>query len=122
MKRIISVVVLLAASALAGDVTGTWTGTFKASGGDHTVPQVVILKQDGNKLTGSAGPEVRERYPIENGKVDGDHVTFELTSGEWRFSYDLRLAAKDEMKGDLGLKSINNSRTATVSLKRTKRD
>jgi hypothetical protein len=122
MKIMIAVVLLLAASAMVGDVTGTWTGTFKANGGDHTVPQIVVLKQEGNKLTGSAGPEAEEQYPIENGRVDGDHVTFELTSGEWRFSYDLKLTARDEMQGGLDLKSLNNSRTAKVSLNRTKRD
>jgi hypothetical protein len=120
MRKVIAVVVLLAAAAMAGDLSGTWTGTFKVSGGDHTVRQVVILKQDGNKLTGSAGPEPQEQYPIENGKVDGDHVTFELTSGEWRFSYDLKRDGADGMQGDLGLKSVDDSRTAKVVLRKTK--
>jgi hypothetical protein len=110
---------LLAVIAMAGDATGTWSGTFKASGADHDTPQIIILKEDGVKLTGSAGPDAEEQYPIENGKVDGNRVTFEVTSGEWRFSYDLR-RTQDEMKGNLVLKSVNNERTAVVSLSRTK--
>ena len=120
MKKVIAFVLVCCAAAMAGDVTGTWTGTFKVSGGDHTVPQVIVLKQDGKKLTGSAGPEPQEQYPIENGKVEGDHVTFELTSGEWRFTYDLKWDGPEEMRGDLGLKSLNESRTAKISLRKPK--
>ena len=119
MRRVAAVVLLLATFAMASDVTGTWTGTFKVSGGDHSVPQVIILKQDGNKLAGSAGPDAGEQYPIENGKVDGDRVTFELTTGEWRFSYDLKRSGQ-EMSGNLTLKSVNNSSTAKVSLSKSK--
>lgn len=120
MKKVIAFVLLCSSAALAGDVTGTWTGTFKVNGGDHTVPQVVILKQTGDKLTGSAGPNTEEQYPIENGKVDGDHVTFELTSGEWRFTYDLKRDGPEEMRGDLGLTSLNDSRKAKISLHKPK--
>ncbi len=113
-------VLLCLVSAMASDVAGKWSGTFKASGGDHGIPQIVILKLDGNKLTGSAGPDAEEQYPIENGRIEGDRVRFELTSGEWRFSYDLRRAGEDEMKGNLELTSINNRRTAVVSLSRVR--
>ncbi|MGA2344541.1 MAG: hypothetical protein ABSF93_00965 [Candidatus Sulfotelmatobacter sp.] len=47
-------------------------------------------------------------------------MRFELTSGEWRFSYDLQRAGDDEMKGNLELTSVNNRRTAVVSLSRVK--
>jgi len=120
VKRVIVLIVLLVIRAAAVDVTGTWSGTFKVSGGDHNVPQIIILKQDGNKLTGSAGPDAEEQYPIENGKVEGDRVRFELTSGEWRFGYDLKREGQDEMKGDIELKSVGSRRTAVVSLSRTK--
>ncbi len=123
MKKVLVIVLLLAISALialASEVTGTWSGTFKVNGGDHTVPQVMIFKQDGSKLNGSAGPDAQEQYPIENGKVEGDRLRFEVTTGEWRFSYDLKRSGPDEINGDLDLKSVNNGRTAVVSLKRMK--
>ena len=120
MKRVLVIVLLFVMVAMASDVTGTWSGTFKVSGGDHSVPQMIIFKQDGVKLTGSAGPDAGEQYPIDNGKVEGDRLTFELTSGEWKFSYDLRRAGQDEMKGNLELKSVNNGRSAVVSLRRMK--
>lgn len=120
MKRTLAIVLLYAVHSVAGDVTGKWSGTFKVSGGDHSIPQIVILKQDGNRLTGSAGPDAEEQYPIENGKDEGDHVKFELTSGEWRFSYDLKQTGLDEMKGSLELRSVNSGRSAVVTLIRVK--
>jgi len=119
MKKAIAVVLLLAVNALAGDLTGKWSGSFKVDGADHNVPQLFILKQDGNKLTGTGGPDDSEQYPIEGGKVEGDRVRFELTTGEWKFTYDLK-AADAKIDGDLQLKSTNQARTAQVSLTKAK--
>ncbi|HET6180684.1 MAG TPA: hypothetical protein VFE61_27445 [Candidatus Sulfotelmatobacter sp.] len=118
MKRAIAVVLILLATAMAGDLTGKWSGSFKVDGGDHNVPQLFIFKQDGNKLTGSGGPDQSEQYPIENGRVDGDRVRFELTTGEWGFTYDLK-ADGTKLTGSLDLKTINDHRTAKVSLSKT---
>lgn len=119
MKRTIAVVLLLAMNAFGGDLTGKWSGSFRADGADRDVPQLFILKQDENRLTGSGGPEQGEQYPIENGRVDGDRVSFEITTGEWKFTYDLRVAGA-RMAGNLELKSINDRRTAKVSLSKAK--
>jgi hypothetical protein len=120
MNRTIAVVTLLAASAMASDLTGKWSGTFKVDGGDHTVPQLFILKQQGKTLSGSGGPNAGEQYPIENGIIDGDEARFELTTGEWKFAYDLKQTAPGALSGTLKLQSVNDSRNATVSLTRSK--
>ena len=119
MNRTIAVVTLLAASAMASDLTGKWSGTFKVDGGDHTVPQLFILKQQGKTLSGSGGPNASEQYPIENGKIEGDEARFELTTGEWKFAYDLNQTAPDVLSGTLKLQSVNDSRNAKVSLTRS---
>jgi hypothetical protein len=77
------------------------------------------LPQEGNKLTGSGGPNYSEQYPLERGNVDGDRVRFEITTGEWKFIYDLRTTGAG-MTGDLELKGINDKRTAKVSLNKVK--
>lgn len=116
--RICIVLLLLPlCTAFAADLTGKWSGTFRATGADHDIPQLFILQQDGAGLHGSGGPDQSEQYPIENAVINGDKVTFELTTGEWRFSYRLRVSG-GEMSGDLDLKSENNARKAKVSLKR----
>jgi hypothetical protein len=115
MKRAILAVFLLTISVMAANVSGRWSGRFRVDGGDHDVPQLLILKQAGNKLTGSGGPDETEQYPIENGTVDGDRVRFEITTGEWKFAYDIKTDGA-AMKGSLELKSENDRRTASVSV------
>lgn len=121
-KQMAAVVLLLAVSAVAGDLTGKWSGAFKVDGGDHNVPQLFLLKQQGKTLTGSGGPNAGEQYPIENGRIDGEEIRFELTTGEWKFAYDLKQTGPGELKGDLKLESVGDSRTAKVSLARAKTD
>lgn len=114
----ITAVLLLTVSGIAADVSGTWTGAFGVPGSDHKEPQYFILRQDGKKLTGSGGPDAVEQYPILNGSVENDVVTFELTSGEWKFNYDLK-AVGQGMTGTLHLKSKEgDTRTAEVTLKK----
>ena len=117
MKSFVPLLMLTATVVLAADLTGSWSGSFKPEGGEHEIPQSITLKQQGNALTGSAGPNPGEQYPIENGKVDGNKVTFQVTTGEWKFSYDLT-SDKETLKGDLKLESPTDSRNARVMLKR----
>jgi opacity protein-like surface antigen len=117
MKKGIAIVMLLAAAAMAADLSGKWSGTFKVDGGDHTVPQLFILKQQGKTLTGSGGPNAGEQYPIENGRVEGSEIKFELTTGEWKFEYALK-QTQDGLAGDLKLTSVGDNRTAKVTLAR----
>lgn len=120
MKCIFALVFLLSIMAIAADFTGKWSGTFKSDGADHEIPQFFILKQQGSSLSGSGGPNPDEQYPIENGKVEGDRVRFELTTGEWKFTYNLQETGSGELKGDLKLESLNETRAAKVSLRRMK--
>jgi hypothetical protein len=119
MKRAIAIILLLAANTMAEDLSGKWSGQFKVDGGDHGVPQLFVFTQNGDRLTGSGGPNSGEQYPIENGKVDGNRIMFEITTGEWRFTYDLK-ATGERITGTLELKSVNDKRTATVSLSKVK--
>jgi hypothetical protein len=114
-----AVLVWLTLASTGADISGKWTGTFSVAGSDHKEPQLFIFKQEGKQLTGSGGPDAVEQYPISNGSVEGDHVTFELATDNWTFKYDLKRAGP-ELNGDLLLKNKKgDSRTAHVSLKRT---
>ena len=117
--RILLLALLFIHGLAVGDVSGNWNGSFRVDGGDHDVPQLLLLKQDGAKLTGTGGPDETERYPISNGQVNGDRVTFELTTGDWKFFYDLKTSGL-KMSGKLVLKSANDNRSAEVTLKKTK--
>lgn len=96
-------------------IAGKWQGIFRVSGGEHDVPQLLILRENGVTLAGTAGPDAAERYPIANGHLQGDHATFELTTGDWKFFYDLHLAG-ESLQGTLTLKKPGETRTAKVDL------
>jgi hypothetical protein len=67
---------LSAATAMAADVTGTWT--TQATGPDGTTMQLIFtFKQDGNTLTGSVQLPPNDPTTFSNGKVDGNKFTFD---------------------------------------------
>jgi uncharacterized protein (TIGR03435 family) len=96
---LVSLVACVSALA-AADVSGRWA----------SAPMYVILKQDGNKLSGSGGPtEKQQMVTFDNGTVEGDRIMFKV--GPYQF--DLRLNG-DEMRGEMK----SGSETQPVFLKR----
>ncbi len=61
-------------TAVAADVTGTWTGKLATPHGDFNLK--FVFQQDGAKLTGTGLGMQGEAIPIKEGKVDGDQITF----------------------------------------------
>jgi hypothetical protein len=115
MKLVAIALLLFAFGQTAPGISGKWSGSFQVKGDDGHVPQLFVLTQDGMKLTGSGGPDASERYPIADGKIAGNHVTFELTNAFAKFTYDLTDSGS-QMKGKLTIRTINSTRTADVVL------
>ena len=66
---------VLAADAPA-NVAGTWK--INVSGGAGSAEQTIVLKQDGNKITGTfKGP--RQAGPLE-GTVEGNNISFHVAT------------------------------------------
>lgn len=65
------------AETRAADVTGTWKQTFEREG--RTFESTLNLKQDGEKLTGTISGRQGRETEIENGKVEGNKVSFQVT-------------------------------------------
>lgn len=76
MKSLLIAMALFAMSACAADVSGTWKGTAETQGG--TIERTFIFKQDGAKLTGETVSERFGKSAINDGKVEGDTVTFNV--------------------------------------------
>ncbi len=76
---ILAVLAMLALSfvALAADATGKWTGEIP--GGRGNQPVTLNLKASGSTLTGTMSVGQQPEAPIEEGKVDGDKITFSRT-------------------------------------------
>jgi hypothetical protein len=78
MKKILMLLGVIAVSATmyAGDVTGKWAGKMETPNGSREV--TMTFKADGAALTGSVSGRNGET-PIENGKIEGDTLTFTVT-------------------------------------------
>lgn len=121
MKSILVSLLLLAAWTLsASDLTGKWAGTvdMKQDGDAQTIPVIMIVKQDGNKLTGTAGPE-DDQHAIQKGVVDGDTITMEVDSGEDIFYLELKVDG-DQITG--AVKQGTDGEKMKIALKRVKQD
>lgn len=85
----------LAVSALAAGVDGKWKISFEMNG--QTRENTLTLKADGAKLTGKVESQ-RGAADIQDGKVDGDKVTFVVVRN---FNgNEVRQQYKGTLKGD----------------------
>jgi hypothetical protein len=113
---------VLAFAASAADVSGTWSGTLKITGPDGQVQDDTIhlvLKQDGGKLTGTAGPSASEQLPIEKGAVEGNKITMEVPLPQGAFKFDVTLDG-DHLKGDVTLAAAGQTMKAKMDATRAK--
>jgi hypothetical protein len=77
MKSILAFAVLLALSAVvlsAADITGTWKGSFEYNG--ENVPVTLNLKASGETVSGNIEGLPTSPAKIEDGKLQGEAVTF----------------------------------------------
>lgn len=113
--------ILFSAAALCAiDVTGKWSGTLQMEGESDSKPAYVILKQDGNKLAGSAGPSESEQHSFEGGKVEGNRLTFDVPlggQGEGSMHFDLQVEG-DQITGQVKRGGEGRNEAAKISLKR----
>jgi opacity protein-like surface antigen len=103
MKKLLCVcagllMALSAATALAADVSGTWTADSTTPNGD-SFQLTFTLKQDGAKLTGTVQGSQGDAIDISNGKVDGDKISFDVLFNGMTISHAGTVnAAGDEIK------------------------
>ena len=78
MKWLLVLMVTLAVSAMAADVTGNWKAT--AEGPNGSLERTFVFKVDGNKLTGETTSQLLGKSIINDGKVEGDNLSFTITA------------------------------------------
>ena len=87
----------LTAADLAGtDLSGTWKGSMNTQGGETAV---TITIKPGAALAGKIQAGEYEA-PIENAKISGDKISFEMRIGPGTVTYDGTVSG-DEMKFDV---------------------
>jgi hypothetical protein len=121
VKRVILLALLLIAPVAGAqtDLTGTWTGPFimTLDGQQRDDSALVILKQKWTELTGSAGPNADQQWPILKGKVEGTSVEFDVQADEPLIHFSLKLV-EGHLKGEAKGEHDGRKLTATVDLQR----
>lgn len=87
MKSVLLILLLIAGIlgagvAQAADLSGHWAGKYEFTRPDgETVdtPLYMILKHEGNKLTGTAGDNVDNRPQTVTGTIDGNKIELQLS-------------------------------------------
>ena len=111
----------LSLSAWAAELTGTWTGDLVAQrdGEERKSTAHLVLKQEGSKITGTAGPNADEQHPILKGRIEEGKLLFEVEREGGVISFVLT-QENDEIKGDITMQREGGTRTAKLSVKRQK--
>lgn len=96
MKLLLTLLALFAVAASAADISGNWTGT--AEGPQGAIQRTFTFKQDGGKLTGETNSQFTGKSAIEDGKVEGDSISFTITA---KFQdNEMKLSYKGKITGD----------------------
>ena len=113
---------VLTLTAAAADVSGKWSGTYAVIGANGEVgeanPAVLILKQSGATLTGSAGADENEQWPLENAKIEKNKITATVNPSD-SATYAISLTVDgDRMTGEVTVTQGGESEKCKVELKR----
>jgi hypothetical protein len=104
---------LLAYAAYAAAVDGTWKGTVDTPAGTFEI--TLALKADGDQLTGTVQGGPAAEMKIEEGKIDGDKVSFIVNMEFGKLTYagtvsgddlKLKVALADGDPMDLNCKRV----------------
>lgn len=99
MKWFIAFVAAFAAFAMvasAADISGNWKGTAENQG--QAIERTFTFKVDGNKLTGETNSEMMGKSTINDGKIDGDDISFTITASMG--GNDMKINYKGKITGD----------------------
>jgi hypothetical protein len=106
----------------AADISGKWSGSFtmtNARGETNEGTAFVIFKQNGAEITGSAGGDENQQFPITKGKIEGNRITFEVQSDGPLYKVDVTLVG-DHIKGDATVVQEGQTSKAKVDVTRVK--
>lgn len=115
MKWPLFSILLLAVAASAADISGTWKGTAQTPAG--TVERTFTFKVDGNKLTGETTSSMFGKSTIDDGKIDGDNISFSITVNmqgtEGKINYKGKVEG-DEIKFTVEIPALDQTIEYTV--------
>src|SRR5438105_9650960 len=96
LMRIAVAVAVIAGAAIAADVSGKWTGSMTM--GDNQFTLSYDFKQDGEKLTGTVTGPQGNPLALNDGKVEGDKLSFTIQAEGPNGSF--KISSEGTIKGD----------------------
>jgi hypothetical protein len=113
-------------AADAADPTGTWTWTMQGRDGGQAREITLKLKKEGDKLTGSMpGRQGGNETQIENGKIDGENISFSVTrefnGNKMTSKYSGKVSA-DTITGKIESERNGENRSREWTAKRVKEE
>jgi len=117
MRKILLAILVFATSALAADFTGNWTGEGVTSNGESH-PLFFVLRQDGNTLTGSGGPDATEQHAFSLARIEGNKITLEVGVGQKGVIHFELKADDGALKGTVELRREQGTEAGTVTMKK----
>jgi hypothetical protein len=113
---------VLTITATAADVTGKWSGTFAVTNPDGSAgepnPAVMILKQTGSTISGTAGTSEAEQFPIDNAKIDGNKISGTVNPNDGATYVVTMTVNGDRMAGELTVTQGGQTIKGKIELKR----
>lgn len=118
MKKAILLLLLTALTLCAG-VAGKWSGRIVVEGADNDMDVTLTLKEAGSTVSGTIGaPDQSGPIELQQVKVDGDKLTFDVPYRGQIFKFNVKTAAA-EMKGTLkGATEDGSPVSGTVTFKK----
>jgi hypothetical protein len=105
------VIMALAIAASAADISGTWKGTAQTPNGN--IERTFNFKVDGNKVTGDTTSDLFGKSTIEDGKIDGDTVSFTITvdfqGNQGKVNYTGKIKGDDEIDFKVEIPDLNQT-------------
>ncbi len=124
MRLLLAILAFSGISAFGADLSGKWSGTFDMirDGEKRSAAALMILKQEGGKITGSVGPNAEQQFPIKAGTIEESRVHLEVVpdQGPAVVKFDLTLEGDDHLSGDLAGEGGEGTFKGKIDLKREK--
>ena len=96
MKLLLALFAMFAVAASAADISGNWTGT--AEGPQGTLQRTFTFHQEGSKLSGETNSQFTGKSEIQDGKVEGDAISFSINASIQ--GNEVKLTYKGKISGD----------------------
>jgi hypothetical protein len=120
-KQLWALALFAALTAFGHDATGKWSGTMEMTrnGESKSTSAFLILKQDGNAITGSVGPNAGKQYAIKAGSIEGNKIKLEVVpeDGPAVVKFDLALDG-DRLTGDMSFENDEGAVKGKIDTKR----